>query len=83
LDGQEDYDRLRPLSYPETDVLLVCYSIDSHDSLTNVVEKWTPEVHHYCPGVPVVLVGCKADIRTDDHYIQTHMDGEKPVRTAQ
>ncbi|KAJ1372400.1 GTP-binding protein Rho1 [Parelaphostrongylus tenuis] len=29
--GQEDYDRLRPLSYPDTDVILMCFSIDSPD----------------------------------------------------
>jgi len=34
--GQEDYDRLRPLSYPDTDVILMCFSIDSPDSLTNI-----------------------------------------------
>ena len=33
--GQEDYDRLRPLSYPDTDVILMCFSIDSPDSLEN------------------------------------------------
>jgi len=27
--GQEDYDRLRPLSYPQTDCFLVCFSIIS------------------------------------------------------
>lgn len=37
--GQEDYDRLRPLSYPDTNVLLICFSIDSPDSLENVPEK--------------------------------------------
>lgn len=42
--GQEDYDRLRPLSYPDTDVILMCFSIDSPDSLDNIPEKWTPEV---------------------------------------
>ncbi len=31
--GQEDYDRLRPLSYPDTDVILMCFSVDSPDSL--------------------------------------------------
>lgn len=34
--GQEDYDRLRPLSYPDTDVILMCFSIDSPDSLGEV-----------------------------------------------
>ena len=47
--GQEDYDRLRPLSYPDTDVILMCFSIDSPDSLENIPEKWTPEVRHFCP----------------------------------
>lgn len=42
--GQEDYDRLRPLSYPDTNVILMCFSVDSPDSLENIPEKWTPEV---------------------------------------
>ncbi|KFO36007.1 Rho-related GTP-binding protein RhoB [Fukomys damarensis] len=41
--GQEDYDRLRPLSYPDTDVILMCFSVDSPDSLENIPEKWVPE----------------------------------------
>ena len=57
--GQEDYDRLRPLSYPDTDVILMCFSIDSPDSLENIPEKWTPEVKHFCPNVPIILVGTK------------------------
>lgn len=64
--GQEDYDRLRPLSYPDTDVILMCFSIDSPDSLENIPEKWTPEVRHFCPTVPIVLVGNKKDLRFDD-----------------
>uniref|UniRef100_A0A8C8ZC33 Ras homolog family member C n=1 Tax=Prolemur simus TaxID=1328070 RepID=A0A8C8ZC33_PROSS len=61
--GQEDYDRLRPLSYPDTDVILMCFSIDSPDSLENIPEKWTPEVKHFCPNVPIILVGNKKDLR--------------------
>lgn len=67
--GQEDYDRLRPLSYPDTDVILMCFSIDSPDSLENIPEKWTPEVKHFCPNVPIVLVGNKKDLRHDDATI--------------
>ncbi|CAH8825625.1 unnamed protein product [Trichobilharzia szidati] len=64
--GQEDYDRLRPLSYPDTDVILMCFSIDSTDSLDNIIEKWHPEVKHFCPNVPIILVGNKQDLRNDE-----------------
>ena len=49
--GQEDYDRLRPLSYPQTDVFLVCFSIISPSSFENVRSKWHPEITHHAPGV--------------------------------
>ena len=68
--GQEDYDRLRPLSYPDTDVILMCFSIDSPDSLENIPEKWTPEVKHFCPSVPIILVGNKKDLRNDASTIR-------------
>lgn len=66
--GQEDYDRLRPLSYPQTDVFLVCFSVTSPASFENVKEKWFPEVHHHCPGVPCLIVGTQVDLR-DDHAV--------------
>jgi cell division control protein 42 len=47
--GQEDYDRLRPLSYPQTDVFLVCFSVTSPASFENVKEKWFPEVRLSLP----------------------------------
>jgi len=64
--GQEDYDRLRPLSYPQTDVFLICYSIISRASFDNVKSKWYPEICHHAPGVPIVLVGTKSDLRSDN-----------------
>eukprot|EP00475_Leptophrys_vorax_P042217 TRINITY_DN795_c0_g2_i1.p1 TRINITY_DN795_c0_g2~~TRINITY_DN795_c0_g2_i1.p1 ORF type:complete len:192 (-),score=42.03 TRINITY_DN795_c0_g2_i1:103-678(-) len=63
--GQEDYDRLRPLSYPQTDVFLVCFSIISPASFENVRSKWYPEVKHHCPNAPMLLVGTKSDFRGD------------------
>lgn len=63
--GQEDYDRLRPLSYPQTDVFLLCFSVISTNSYNNVRDKWWPEVRHYCPDTPVIVVGTKTDMRTD------------------
>uniref|UniRef100_A0A0B6Y3Q3 Ras-like GTP-binding protein Rho1 n=1 Tax=Arion vulgaris TaxID=1028688 RepID=A0A0B6Y3Q3_9EUPU len=80
--GQEDYDRLRPLSYPDTDVILLCFSVDSPDSLQNISEKWTPEVKHFCPNVPVVLVGNKKDLRNDQATINELAKTKRgPVKT--
>ncbi|OAQ71050.1 small GTPase-binding protein [Pochonia chlamydosporia 170] len=78
--GQEDYDRLRPLSYPDTHVVLICFAIDSPDSLENVEEKWMPEVAHFCQGLPIILVGCKKDLRYDQKTIaELHAIDQKPV----
>jgi Ras-related C3 botulinum toxin substrate 1 len=63
--GPEDYDRLRPLSYPQTDIFLVCFSLISPSSFENVRAKWYPEVNHHCPGTRIVLVGTKADLKHD------------------
>ena len=43
--------RLRPLSYPDTHVILLCFAIDSPDSLENIPDRWTPELKHFCPKV--------------------------------
>lgn len=63
--GQEDYDRLRPLSYPSTDVFLICFSVDTPVSFENIKSKWYPEIQHHAPGVPFILVGTKIDVRGD------------------
>ena len=68
--GQEEYTRLRHLSYPDTDVILMYFSIDSPDSLENIPEKWAPEVKHFCPKVPIILVGTKKDLRNDSNTIK-------------
>merc|ERR1712129_611069 len=67
--GQEDYDRLRPLSYPQTDVFLLCYSIISRASFYNIKNKWFPEISHHTTGVPFILVATKSDLRSDERKL--------------
>ena len=117
--GQEDYDRLRPLSYPDSHVILICFAVDSPDSLDNVQEKvcshygvharrpnlplyypsflpnqfiysdlmqmvlpqqWISEVMHFCAGLPIILVGCKKDLRRDPRVIEDlRRTSQRPV----
>ncbi|KAF7667545.1 hypothetical protein LDENG_00057740 [Lucifuga dentata] len=63
--GQDDYDRLRPLSYQEANLILVCFDVTNPTSFENVLIKWHPEVKHFCRDTPVVLIGCKTDLRKD------------------
>jgi hypothetical protein len=63
--GQEDYDRLRPLSYPQTDVFLICFSLVSPPSFENVKTKvrlrfpypaiWKRYLIHFS-GIPRYLI---------------------------
>jgi len=78
--GQEDYDRLRPLSYPQTDVFLICFSVISPSSFENIQNKWYPEIKHHAPGVPFILVGTKVDLRADpDTQRKMQERGHTPV----
>ncbi|OGM42297.1 GTP-binding protein rho2 [Aspergillus bombycis] len=63
--GQEDYERLRPLAYSKAHVILIGFSVDTPDSLENVKHKWIEEANERCPGVPIILVGLKKDLRED------------------
>lgn len=87
--GQEDYDRLRPLSYPQTDVFLVAFSLISRSSFENVKAKWWPELKHHSPGAPMILVGTKLDLRSDPNTVaklreknQTPISSEEGLEMA-
>ncbi|KAJ0526060.1 putative small GTP-binding protein [Helianthus annuus] len=80
--GQEDYNRLRPLSYRGADVFILAFSLISKASYENVSKKWIPELTHYAPGVPIVLVGTKLDLRDDKQFFVDH-PGATPITTAQ
>jgi len=80
--GQEDYDRLRPLSYPQTDVFLICYSVINPVSFDNVRAKWSPEIKSNNPNTPIILVGSKLDL-LNDKYMMNKLINRKltPIST--
>ena len=79
---QEDYDRLRPLSYPDTDVILVCFSVKEPDSFENVQRKWIPEITHYCPGVPFLIIGHETSREDDANSLQKRVTRGQGRRLA-
>ncbi|KAJ7792944.1 P-loop containing nucleoside triphosphate hydrolase protein [Mycena olivaceomarginata] len=82
--GQDDYDRLRPLSYPQADIFVVCFNIASRASFDNVQEKWFPEIRHYEPDVPSIVVGLQIDLRFDVKTIQKMAkQGQLPISAAE
>lgn len=82
--GQEDYDRLRPLSYPGTDVFIIAFSLVNPSSFENVRSKWIPEIQHHCPGTSFILVGTKLDMRDDQTVIdELAAKGQHPITYQQ
>ncbi|CAH1758968.1 13045_t:CDS:2 [Entrophospora sp. SA101] len=78
--GQEEFDRLRTLSYADTHVVMMCFSVDNRDSLDNIDSKWMQEILEHCEGVKIVLVALKCDLREDKQVIRNMQRyGEKPV----
>lgn len=82
--GSKDYDHLRPLSYNQVSVIIICFSIASPTSFDNVKLKWHPEIKHHCPKVPILLVGTKSDLRNDQQALETLKDqNQTPVTREQ
>ncbi|KAK5094475.1 Rho GTPase [Exophiala xenobiotica] len=63
--GQEEFDRLRSLSYDDTQAIMLCFSVDNRGSLENVATKWLAEINEHCPGVKIVLCALKCDLREE------------------
>ncbi|GAB2285399.1 Ras- C3 botulinum toxin substrate 2 [Dionaea muscipula] len=80
--GQEDYNRLRPLSYRGADVFLLAFSLISKASYENISKKWISELQHYAPNIPIILVGTKLDLREDNQFLSDHPDAT-PITAAQ
>ncbi|KAL9650865.1 hypothetical protein ABK040_012749 [Willaertia magna] len=78
--GQEDYDRLRPLSYPDTEVFIACFSVVQPSSFSNIKDRWMPELRKHCPTVPVILCGLKIDMRENDAVLKKLKEqGQTPI----
>jgi len=81
--GSEEYDALRPLSYPGTDVFLICFSLFSPESYDNVTMKWYKEITEHTPDTPIILVGTKLDLRGKSEAIQSLKENNQEPITSE
>ncbi|KAG5677214.1 hypothetical protein PVAND_006990 [Polypedilum vanderplanki] len=80
-----DHEKDRRFAYGRSDVVLLCFSITNRISLRNCRLMWYPEIRRFCPQVPVILVGCKNDLRymyRDETYLSYFGDRSPFVRAA-
>ncbi|XP_067255158.1 rho-related BTB domain-containing protein 2 isoform X1 [Chanodichthys erythropterus] len=61
-----DHHKDRRFAYGRSDVVVLCFSIANPNSLFHVKTMWYPEIKHFCPRAPVILVGCQLDLRYAD-----------------
>ncbi|XP_021247835.1 ras-like GTP-binding protein rhoA [Numida meleagris] len=86
MSGKDEvsYRNLRSVFYEDTNVILICFSVDRPDSQQNVLDLWVPEIKLFCPTVPIILVATKIELR-DDEGIRKKLatQGYEPVNTKE
>ncbi|XP_048001664.1 rho-related BTB domain-containing protein 1 [Leguminivora glycinivorella] len=79
-----DHEKDRRFAYGRSDVVLLCFSITNPISLRNCGAMWYPEIRRFCPNTPILLVGCKNDLRymyRDETYLNFCKDRSPFIRT--
>eukprot|EP01004_Peranema_trichophorum_P006916 NODE_5714_length_978_cov_91.327485_g5134_i0.p1 GENE.NODE_5714_length_978_cov_91.327485_g5134_i0~~NODE_5714_length_978_cov_91.327485_g5134_i0.p1 ORF type:complete len:205 (+),score=32.62 NODE_5714_length_978_cov_91.327485_g5134_i0:62-676(+) len=79
--GQEEYDKLRTLSYKNTSVFIICFAVDNRASYSNVKDHWVQEIRKYQKDSPIVLVATKSDLRESGTRTIGPQEGEDLRRT--
>ena len=74
--GCHKYETLRPLSYVNTNVFLLCYDVSRREDFSKLEASWIPELRHHCPNVPIILTATKIDLWETEENCVTTEEGE-------
>nr|XP_056711730.1 rho-related GTP-binding protein RhoH [Euleptes europaea] len=66
--GSDTFKGIRPLSYQQADVILMCFSVANHNSFLNLRNKWVTEIRTHLPRIPILVVGTQTDQREAGPY---------------
>ncbi|XP_050749020.1 ras-like GTP-binding protein RHO [Gymnogyps californianus] len=82
--NEVSYRNLRSVFYKDTDVILMCFSVDRPNSQQNILDFWVPEIEVFCPTVPIILVATKIELRDDEGIKKKPTTpGNKPINTTE
>lgn len=81
--GNDTFRGIRPMSYQQADVVLLCYSVANHTSFASVRHKWICEVREHLPHVPVLVVATQTDQREMGPYRAHCLSSAEGKRLAQ
>ncbi|XP_009708599.1 PREDICTED: ras-like GTP-binding protein RHO [Cariama cristata] len=82
--NEVSYRNLRSVFYKDTDVILMCFSVDRPDSQQKILEFWIPEIKVFCPTVPIILVATKIELRGDEGIKKKlTAPGNEPINTTE
>lgn len=79
--GSDDFGHLRPLCYPQADVVLVLFSVTDYSSFENARGRWLKEVKRHCPSIPVLLIGTQVDKRDNGTLLRDFRSSNKKYVT--
>ncbi|KAM0674052.1 hypothetical protein GVAV_002570 [Gurleya vavrai] len=75
--GQESYSAVRTIAYSDTEIVIMCYSVEDKNSLEALKTTWVPEIKNYCPSAEIILVALKCDLRDgSDNFVSTKQGEE-------
>eukprot|EP00800_Vazella_pourtalesii_P011539 TRINITY_DN2777_c2_g1_i1.p1 TRINITY_DN2777_c2_g1~~TRINITY_DN2777_c2_g1_i1.p1 ORF type:complete len:203 (+),score=24.38 TRINITY_DN2777_c2_g1_i1:331-939(+) len=75
--SHENYDKLRPMSYSQANIVLICYSVVKPSSFRSITEKWVPELHFFANKTPFILVGTQTDLRSE---MEINLNSNSPAK---
>lgn len=81
--GNDAFRSIRPLSYQQADVVLMCYSVANHSSFLNLKNKWISEIRSNLPCTPVLVVATQTDQRESGPHRASCINAIEGKRLAQ
>jgi small GTP-binding protein len=81
--GDDDYKRLRPITYTDTDIFIICFELSDSLSFIDYIKKWKDEISIHVPNAPFMIVATKSEIRDDKKMMKEFDDAGEEIKSIE